>query len=354
MIFSEPSPLAREAKPSWHDVPRSLVVLIEDLAGAKVASADIAWGGYSPSASFRLYLADGRHLFVKGAHPGQTAEGVAALRREVRGYREIAALASLAPSFVGMVEEGAWLFLLLEHIDAAERALPWTMTKVESLASGMAAFYRRAAHETVAWARLKGDGSLFADMFSPKAGWCAMAGSTEKKAGFLSLFSDYAAAARWLDLSLPLLANLQSAVVELMVEDRSRPVSLLHLDLRSDNILFRRDGRTVVVDWPYVTRGPIVLDAVFFAPSVTGEGGPRQQAVVAAFERALGQSFAQRDQAIALAVVAGYFAEGAYQPAPPGLPRLRWIQRVQLAACLDWMTNLIGVPAAPPMRGAAA
>jgi hypothetical protein len=107
----------------------------------------------------------------------------------------------------------------------------------------------------------------------------------------------------------------------------------------------------VLLDWPYVTKGPVVLDTVFFAPSVEGEGGPTTSKTVALFERALGLRFPRRDQQIALAFAAGYFADMAWLPPPPGLPRLRWIQRLQLAVCVGWAAELIGLAEAPAMIG---
>ncbi|MGH6880006.1 MAG: hypothetical protein ACREFM_03735, partial [Hypericibacter sp.] len=59
--FTEAPPAARENKPRWSDVPTAAVAALERALGASVAEAEIAWGGYSPSASFHLTLADGRH-----------------------------------------------------------------------------------------------------------------------------------------------------------------------------------------------------------------------------------------------------------------------------------------------------
>ena len=179
----------------------------------------------------------------------------------------------------------------------------------------------------------------------------ALARSRDAQEGFLSLFVDGPAARRWFDRSLPRLIELQSAAGELLQPAPERATSLIHLDLRSDNLLFRPDGAPVLLDWSYVTAGPVVLDTVFFAPSVEGEGGPATNETVALFERALGLRFPRRDRQIALAFAAGYFADKAWLPHPPGLPRLRWIQRLQLAVCLGWAVELIGLAEAPAMIG---
>ena len=56
--------------------------------------------------------------------------------------------------------------------------------------------------------------------------------------------------------------------------------TLLHLDLRADNLLLTAD-RVLVVDWPHARLGAPWLDAVFFAPSVTMQGGPPPEDLLA-------------------------------------------------------------------------
>jgi Ser/Thr protein kinase RdoA (MazF antagonist) len=48
--------------------------------------------------------------------------------------------------------------------------------------------------------------------------------------------------------------------------------TLLHLDLRADNMLLTPDR--AVVDWPHARVGTPWVDLLFFAPSVAMQGGP--------------------------------------------------------------------------------
>jgi hypothetical protein len=349
--FIEPPPSAREGKPPWRDVPPAVAAALERALGAATVGAEIAWGGYSPSASFHLTLTDGRQVFIKGTHPGQTPEGRLALLREIESYQALPVLKGLAPDYLGTLEAEDWSFLILEAVAVAQKALPWTPAKLDRLARSLAAFYERARPAAENSKRHQNHRPLAGDLTDPDTGWLAIARAPEAQRGFLSLFVDPAAARLWLARSLPRLTELQSAVGELLEPDPHRSISLIHLDLRSDNLLFRPDGSPVLLDWSFATKGPVVLDIVFLAPSVEGEGGPPAGETVALFERAMGWGFPQRDQQIALAYVAGYFADGAYLPPPPGLPRLRWIQRLQLAVCLGWAADLIGLPEPPVMTG---
>ena len=65
----------REPKPDWQSVPKSVKDAIEGFFGSGIRSGEIVWGGYSPSATFLLTLANGRKIFCKGCHPGQTDFG---------------------------------------------------------------------------------------------------------------------------------------------------------------------------------------------------------------------------------------------------------------------------------------
>ena len=64
-----------EAKPPWRAVPTAVRHEVERLFESPVARAVRVWGGYSPTPTFRLTLADGQRAFFKGGidirKPGQ-------------------------------------------------------------------------------------------------------------------------------------------------------------------------------------------------------------------------------------------------------------------------------------------
>ena len=112
--------------------------------------------------------------------------------------------------------------------------------------------------------------------------------------------------------------------------------TLLNNDLRADNILLTPE-RTWFVDWPHASVGPPWLDVVAFAPSVTMQGGPPPEEVVA---RHSACRTADSD-AITAAVVAlaGYFTHQAVQPPPPGLPTVRAFQDAQGVVAREWIAQ---------------
>lgn len=55
-----------EAKLPWSSVPETTRQQVAVALGAPIARAARIWGGYAPTPTFRLILADGRRAFMKG------------------------------------------------------------------------------------------------------------------------------------------------------------------------------------------------------------------------------------------------------------------------------------------------
>ncbi len=93
--------------------------------------------------------------------------------------------------------------------------------------------------------------------------------------------------------------------------------TLLHCDVRSDNLLVTKSG-VVFVDWPHACVGAPAFDLVAWAPSVTLEGGPLPEELLA-----LSESASAVDPAVLAVLVAafsGFLVAHSLRPPPPGLP----------------------------------
>ncbi len=140
----------------------------------------------------------------------------------------------------------------------------------------------------------------------------------------------------WLKAALPLLCRLADTAADL-----PGPYALLHGDTRSDNLRFT-GGRLSLFDWPSAEVGRPEFDVVAFAQSVTVEGGVDPEQVVAWY----GERLAPRPDALdaAVAWLAAFFADLAWRPDIPGLPRLRMFQRQQLSVVLAWTARRLQLP----------
>jgi hypothetical protein len=56
------------------------------------------------------------------------------------------------------------------------------------------------------------------------------------------------------------------------------------------------------------------------------------------------------DVAVTVATMAGFFAARAGQPDIRGLPRLRWVQKLQLFPSLQWLSEVLAIEPAPSAR----
>ena len=159
------------------------------------------------------------------------------------------------------------------------------------------------------------------------------------------------AARRWVKEAIPWLEE-----VETRLTDPHQPWTFGHLDLRSDNMAFRADGRLVVFDWASAGWVPAAFDAAAFCPSLSAESG---QPAAKLWETYRGAArvhhinFPPGATRAAVAAVAGYFAARAGLPDIPGLPRVRTVQRLQLGRALHWAAEVLGLAPPPVLRSGA-
>jgi aminoglycoside phosphotransferase (APT) family kinase protein len=115
--------------------------------------------------------------------------------------------------------------------------------------------------------------------------------------------------------------------------------TLLHLDVRADNLLLTPD-RVLLVDWPLARVGAAWVDLVFFASSVHMQGGPPPEALL---DRHPACRAADPDAiTAAVAAVAGFFTHRALQLPPPGLPTVRAFQAAQGVVARRWVAQRTG------------
>jgi len=320
-----------ETKPRWSDVPPEVRHSVERVLRSRIARAERVFGGYAPSATFRMRLANGRRAFFKGSYPLPPESQVRFnTRAEERVYRALGErLARWAPRFLGSIERGGWHVLLLEDVGPATMP-PWTASRTRRAAHSYAAFHHdtlgarlprwlpRRAHAEFAgfWSRLAKTGEL--------ARTASLAGQRR------------ADAERWIAHALPALRRGETALRRL-----DPPFALLHFDTRSDNVRLVGD-RFVMFDWPFASVGPAEFDVAAFAQAIAAEEGPTPERVLQWYEEIL----PLRPRAIdaSIAGIAGYFADRAWRPPLSGLPRLRSIQRRQLKASLSWAARRLGLP----------
>lgn len=238
---------------------------------------------------------DGSTAFVK-AGAEEITSGF--LRDELRFYESVEG--SFMPRLLGH-DAGDPPLLVLEDLSDGRWPPPWNAAAVESVRESLAALWATPPPEWVPPITDERE-RLF-------GGWAEIERDSEP---FLSLGL---CSSEWLDRALPVLRTAAETA----------PIggdTLLHLDVRSDNICLTNRG-AVLVDWNWVHRGNPDLDLAAWASSLHMEGGPAPERLLPGGGR-LG------------AALAGFFGSRAGLPPPPTAPKVREVQRAQLEVALAW------------------
>ena len=298
---------------AWEDIPEQVRAALEGRLGSSVSRAISQPGGFSPGFASRLTLADGRRAFVKAVSGAQNRESPAIYRQEAR-YAALLPAGLPAPRLLWTYDDGDWVALAFEDIDARPPAMPWQPTELERVletVAGLPGLLTPAPFEAPALA------DAFDRAFS---GWRRLAGKERARAAELD---------PWAQANLDRLAELEAKW-----QAGAAGNTLLHSDLRADNILLT-DDRVYIVDWPWVRSGPAWTDLLFMLPSVAMQGGGDPEAIFASQPVCHNADPAAVEAT--LAGLTGYFLRSSLQPPPPGLPALRPFQLAQGEAALAWL-----------------
>lgn len=295
-----------------------------------VARAERVYGGYAPSATFRLRLANGKRAFFKASYPAPKGSGVRwVVDVEDRNYRRLAPLiAPWAPRFLGSFKRLGWHVLLLEDL-GPQTMPPWTQAKARRATRSYAEFHK----STLGKALPRGLSRTQHQDFAGFWGDLSKSGELERVA---SLARRKEEAREWIDVVLPVMRRLEDSLAK-----TKPPFALLHFDTRSDNCRLHGDLLRIF-DWPFASAGPAEFDVTAYAQGVTADGGPEPERVLAWYEDVLPLRAAAVDAS--LAGISGYFADRSWRPEVPGLPRVRAFQRRQLRCCLAWAARRFDLP----------
>jgi aminoglycoside phosphotransferase (APT) family kinase protein len=320
MVFSrllrptEPPP-AEGVRVEWEQLPPAVRHAIERRLGGTVVEASTQRGGFSPGLATRLKLDDGRRFFVKAVSEWANPDTPNIHRREARIVAAIPESAPV-PRFLWSFDKGGWVALCFEDVDGRHPTEPWTqadLAKIVATLKKMAVDFTPSPIDTDQTAR-----ASFARSVN---GWRRAKDRGEDRLD------------PWCVKHLARLSDLES-----LAPDAVDGPTLIHLDIRADNLLIAGD-RVYVLDWPWAQTGAAFVDWLAMAPSVAMQGGPSPEAFLRRFDLS-GVSKEAIDAA--LCSLAGFFVVGALEPAPQGLPTVRAFQAAQGLVALRWLRERTG------------
>jgi hypothetical protein len=301
----------------WAEVPGAVRAWAARVGGGTPVSARDVSGGFSPGATTVLDCPRGA-IFVKAVGSGLNADSPGLHRREAVISASLPAVPEL-PRFLDVYDDGDWVALAFVAVDGRPPAHPWDRGELQAAVRGLGALHRALTPNPIAGAEPAGE--RLRHLFG---GWAELAAMARPPEGL----------DEWSGRNLGRLAELESGW-----RDAVAGSTLLHCDVRSDNLLVRASD-VVFVDWPHACVGAPVFDLVAWAPSVLLEGGPAPEDLLALHGPA---SAVDRDVvAVLAAAFSGFLVRHSLQPSPPGLPTLRAFQAAQGVVALDWLRRLVG------------
>lgn len=318
--MTETLPPASGVRLTWPDAPATVHRWVAQVLGSPVVRADSQPGGFSPGVASRLLLADGRRAFVKACGAGVNPDTPRMHRAEARISAALPAHLPV-PRLLAHYDDGDWVALLFEDVPGRHPAQPWQADELELVLATVVRLHAELTPCPLPPELAPPVAQAAAEDFS---GWRRLAAAASPAPGLDA----------WTVRHLDRLAELEPGWVE-----ATRGDTLLHLDLRADNMLLTPGG-AVLVDWPWAARGAAFFDLVGMAPSLALSGGPDPERL---WDR-LPAGYRPEPEALTLAVlaIAGLFTESATRPAPPGLPTLRAFQDAQGRAARAWLRALTG------------
>lgn len=304
---------ATAQRPDWSGLAPAVRAWVQDQLGAEVKSATSERSGYTPGFAARLQLGDGRRVFAKIAGWGkdwllESYANEAIKRRTLPAGVPAPELITDAST---VINNERWQLLIFAEIDGRPPRRPWAE---DDLAIAVRAVETAAAALTPAPA-----GYDWIPLSTELGGL-----SSDKDRMITQRFGDHADELRELIIRLP---------------ERCDGATLVHCDLRDDNVIIGTDGRGWIVDWNFPVLGRPFVDLVTLLISARGDGHD-----VDAILAASALTTAADKDAIdsLLADLAIYYAIAAGGPEPDGSPHLREHQRWSGRVVAEWLAERRG------------
>ena len=301
---------------TWSDLPGHVRAAVEEVTGSAVLSAESQVGGFSPGTADRVVTASGDRFFVKAVSPAQNPRSAEMARSELHIASALPAEAP-APRLVGSFDDGDWVVLIFEDIEGRHPRTPWVQDELDAALRAL-----RDLAGALTPAPVPDAPTVTDHLGHDLDGWGRVAADPPADLD------------PWVAEHLPELVAAAGRTQGALAGD-----TLVHCDIRADNMLLRPDGSVVFVDWPWGSLGPAWLDRALLALNVLVHGGDGDRILAE-----LADPAAAADLIVALT---GYFVDIARRPAPPGLPTVRAFQRFQADALLPWLRYQVGPPAHP-------
>lgn len=319
---SQPSSSPRSSSPSspsiphgatavrlqWYELPGLIRARIEERLGGRVVAVTSQDSGFSPGFAARLVIGRRQRVFVKAASVEDTPDLASAYRVEAETSARLPEEVP-APVLRWTFDEAGWTVLCFDDVPGHPPHRPW---RPEELTASLTAL------TVMAQALTPGP----PDLVVPEAReWLRDDfGYWTRLAGHGSGETD------------PQVAEL--AALEKDALDALRGDSIIHADLRDDNVIVGDGGQVWFCDWNWASRGAPWFDLLLLLISARADGYDTDALFAA---HPLGADVDAEAVDAVLAGLAGYFTRSSLLPPDARSPHLRAHQASYAAAALSWL-----------------
>lgn len=306
-----PAPVGKTARRlEWTFLPPNLRAFIERKCGSPVVEAISQTSGFTPGFASVLVCADGSRHFVKAA-------SVKAQRPFADSYREEARkLAALppgvpSPQLIWHLDDD-WVALGIRHVDGRAPRRPWRPADLDSVLDGL---------------------EVVADQLTPPPPDLGLDLAEDDFLPLLAMW-DHVRASRPDLPHLDEAAALAGGYAEVVGGE-----TLVHTDIRDDNLLLDGDGKVWICDWNWPVVGAAWIDTLFTLIGPRGDGVDVESVLAS---RRLTRDVPPEAIDRVLALLVGYFLKSGDDPVPATSPFLREHQRWQGEVCWHWLCERRG------------
>jgi hypothetical protein len=294
----------------WVHLPPHVRRAVERKVGTSVVDSFSCDGGYTPGLASVLLCADGTRHFIKAASVKAQSYAALSYRSEAKRARTLPP-GLAAPRLKWTLDDDEWVVLGFEFVEGRAPARPWRHSEVEA-ASVM--LVDTALRLTPA----PGIGvATFAEEY---AAWPALWETVLRE------YDDMPGAEQ--------AAEMATRFAEVTAGD-----TLVHFDVRDDNLIVRPDGSMVLCDWNFAVRGANWLDSLCLFIGPRGDGIDVEPLLAA---HPLLGPVEPDDIDVVLALITGYFLYSAAQPKVSNSPFLREHAMWQGEVCWTWLAERRG------------
>jgi hypothetical protein len=322
---------ATARRPVWEDLPPCVRGLVESVEGGSVRSSWSAGTGFTPGFASRLDLADGRRVFVKAA--SSTDDELSGWPLS-DAYRDEARKLGALPAGIGApalrwhrdveIDGVRWVLLGFACIDGTPPRRPWRPHELRLVLDRLASTAEAMTNVPAALA-LNGIVDEVVVGLLPRLGE----------------IDELCHDGDWRAVVEPLCGRAGTALAG---------DSVVHMDLRDDNVLIDRGGRVWFVDWNWPVVGAPWIDLVCVLLSAYGDGLDADALLA---DHPLTRSVPPEDVDSLLAVLWALWALTRGKEVPARSPHLRDHQSWYAEVTRAWLTSRLESRRVASPRGAA-